>query len=61
MPPKPNRHKAAWLAALGLLLISLTGCTATSGMSANGVQAAADVLQTFAGDLLRQLLQATVL
>lgn len=61
MLPEQRTRSAARLAAFALATISLTGCTATDGASANGLQAAADVLQAFVHDFLRQLLQAAVL
>jgi hypothetical protein len=54
MLPERSTRRAAWLAALGLLTISLTGCSMVDGTSANS-------LQTFVDDFLRQLIQAAVL
>jgi len=61
MLPERNTRISAWLATLALVTISLTGCTATGGASANGLQAAADVLRALVHDFLRQLLQAAAL
>jgi len=61
MKPQQTRQSALWLTAFLILVILLTGCVALDGVDATGVQATADVLQTFAGDFLRQLLQAVVL